>query len=150
MYPIEVEGVLETHPDVVEAVVVGLVDPTLGEVPAAAVRVRDGADGHRGAAPGLDRPAGGPLQGAAELVFTEDLPRTGTNKVQKRGSPSCSAVSPPAADLRRRRSSRPRRNGGAAGAHSEPVAAAVHGAGGRRQRPLVDQCQASEGRFLNP
>jgi len=44
VYPREVESVLETHPDVLEAVVVGLRDDALGEVPAAAVRLRPGCD----------------------------------------------------------------------------------------------------------
>lgn len=83
VYPIEIEGVLETHPDVVEAVVVGLVDPTLGEVPAAAVRMSDTSKvtedqllewiGRRVAH----------YKAPQKLVFTDDLPRTGTNKVQK-------------------------------------------------------------------
>ena len=43
VYPLEVEADLEEHPDVLEAAVVGLADPKLGEVPVAAVRVRPGA-----------------------------------------------------------------------------------------------------------
>ena len=38
VYPLEVEAALEEHPEVVEAAVVGISDPKLGEVPVAAVR----------------------------------------------------------------------------------------------------------------
>lgn len=43
IYPKEIENALYTHPDVVEAAVVGAPDPVLGEVPVAYVAVRDGA-----------------------------------------------------------------------------------------------------------
>jgi acyl-coenzyme A synthetase/AMP-(fatty) acid ligase len=39
----EVEAVLDQHPDVLEAIVVGLDDERLGQVPAAAITLRDGA-----------------------------------------------------------------------------------------------------------
>ena len=44
VYAREVEAALERHPSVLEAAVVGLPDATKGEVPAAAVRLADGAD----------------------------------------------------------------------------------------------------------
>ncbi|WP_299057397.1 AMP-binding protein [uncultured Nocardioides sp.] len=43
VYPREVEEVLHAHPDIVEAAVVGVPDPTRGEEVAAAVVLRDGA-----------------------------------------------------------------------------------------------------------
>ncbi len=43
IYPAEVEAVLQAHPAVAEAGVVGLPDPQWGQVPAAAVRLRPGA-----------------------------------------------------------------------------------------------------------
>ena len=43
VYALEVEQALEQHPDVLEASVVGLPDDRLGEIPAAAVRLSDGA-----------------------------------------------------------------------------------------------------------
>ena len=43
VYALEVEQVLEQHPDVLEASVVGLPDERLGEVPAAVVRLAEGA-----------------------------------------------------------------------------------------------------------
>lgn len=83
VYPVEVEGVLEEHPDVVEAAVVGLPDDRLGEVPAAAVRLR------RRAAVGpeeLVEWAGARLahyKAPRRVVLVDELPRTGTDKVQK-------------------------------------------------------------------
>lgn len=44
VYPREVEEVLYQHPDIVEAAVVGVADPTYGEEVAAAVVLREGAD----------------------------------------------------------------------------------------------------------
>ncbi|GAA4701943.1 class I adenylate-forming enzyme family protein [Nocardioides conyzicola] len=43
VYPREVEEVLYQHPDIVEAAVVGVADPTYGEEVAAAIVLRDGA-----------------------------------------------------------------------------------------------------------
>ncbi|MGH9273453.1 MAG: AMP-binding enzyme, partial [Acidimicrobiales bacterium] len=83
VYALEVEQALEQHPDVAEASVVGLPDDLLGEVPVAAVRLRKGsllapddviawADEHLAA-----------YKVPKRVVLVEDLPRTGTNKVQK-------------------------------------------------------------------
>ena len=43
VYPREVEEVLYQHPDIVEAAVIGVADPTYGEEVAAAIVLRDGA-----------------------------------------------------------------------------------------------------------
>ena len=43
VYAVEIEQALEQHPDVVEAAVVGLPDERKGELPAAVVRLADGA-----------------------------------------------------------------------------------------------------------
>jgi acyl-CoA synthetase (AMP-forming)/AMP-acid ligase II len=83
VYPVEVEADLEEHPDVLEAAVVGLDHPRLGEVPVAAVRVRPGAR----VAPGdLVDWAGARMahyKAPRQVVVVEDLPRTGTRKVQR-------------------------------------------------------------------
>jgi acyl-coenzyme A synthetase/AMP-(fatty) acid ligase len=83
VYPLEVEADLEEHPDVLEAAVVGLPDPTLGEVPVAAVRLRPGArtDGEE-----LVRWAGvrmAQYKAPRRVVIVDELPRTGTRKVQR-------------------------------------------------------------------
>ena len=43
VYPAEVEAVLMAHPDVVEAAVIGVPDATWGAVPAALIKLREGA-----------------------------------------------------------------------------------------------------------
>ena len=83
VYALEVEQALEQHPAVLEASVVGLADDRLGEVPAAAVRL---AEGTSLAEAGLeawveDRLAD--YKVPKHWVEVDDLPRTGTAKVQK-------------------------------------------------------------------
>jgi acyl-CoA synthetase (AMP-forming)/AMP-acid ligase II len=83
VYALEVEHALEQHPDVLEAVVIGLPDAKLGEVPAAVVRL----------APTASTAPEDLIPWAAErlssykvpkrVVAVDELPRTGTAKVQK-------------------------------------------------------------------
>jgi acyl-CoA synthetase (AMP-forming)/AMP-acid ligase II len=83
VYPLEVETVLEEHPEVLEASVFGAADPVLGEVPVAAVRLRPGGEvapeelvhyvGER-----LSR-----YKSPRRVVVVDELPRTGSGKVQK-------------------------------------------------------------------
>jgi acyl-CoA synthetase (AMP-forming)/AMP-acid ligase II len=83
VYPVEVEADLEEHPDVLEAAVVGLDHSRLGEVPVAAVRVRPGA---RVAPTDLVDWAAARMahyKAPRQVVVVEDLPRTGTRKVQR-------------------------------------------------------------------
>ena len=84
VYALEVERVLEEHPDVLEAAVLGLPDERQGEVPAAVIRVAPGASVH---ADELMAWAGERLASYKvphRVVVVDDLPRTGTRKVQKR------------------------------------------------------------------
>jgi len=84
VYAVEVEQALEQHPDVLEAAVVPVPDERDGELPVAAVRLRAGAD--------LDALDLGAWAGKrlsrykvpVRFVAVDDLPRTGTNKVQRR------------------------------------------------------------------
>jgi long-chain acyl-CoA synthetase len=83
VYALEVEQALERHPAVLEASVVGLPDERLGEVPAAAVRLSDGTS-----LAALDLGAWAAERLAEykvpkRFVAVDDLPRTGTAKVQK-------------------------------------------------------------------
>jgi acyl-CoA synthetase (AMP-forming)/AMP-acid ligase II len=83
VYPLEVEATLETHPEVVEASVVGMEDPKLGEVPIAAVRLVPsstctGEEIGRWAAEELAH-----YKVPRRVVILDDFPRTGTQKVQK-------------------------------------------------------------------
>jgi acyl-CoA synthetase (AMP-forming)/AMP-acid ligase II len=83
VYALEVEHLLEQHPDVLEAVVVGLPDERLGEIPVAVVRLRASAS--------LESADLGWFAGEhladykvpKRFVAVDELPRTGTNKVQK-------------------------------------------------------------------
>jgi acyl-CoA synthetase (AMP-forming)/AMP-acid ligase II len=84
VYANEVQAALEEHPDVLEAAVVGLPDERVGELPAAVVRLADGAV--------LDETAMVTWVGEhladykvpQRIVAVDELPRTGTKKVQKR------------------------------------------------------------------
>jgi acyl-CoA synthetase (AMP-forming)/AMP-acid ligase II len=84
VYALEVQEALEEHPSVREAAVVGLPDERLGEVPVAVVRLEEGAnlDDLQ-----LDEWAAERLADykvPKRIVAVQELPRTGTSKVQKR------------------------------------------------------------------
>ena len=83
VYPVEVEADLEEHPDVVEAAVLGLPDERFGESVVAAVRLRRGA---KVTEDGLLRWAAGRMaryKAPRRIVVVDELPRTGTRKVQR-------------------------------------------------------------------
>ena len=83
VYALEVQEALERHPDVLEAAVLGLPDERKGEIPVAAVRLRRGA---KLSSSGLESWAGEHLADykvPRRWVTVDELPRTGTNKVQK-------------------------------------------------------------------
>ena len=83
VYALEVEQALERHPDVLEASVVGLPDERMGEVPVAVVRLAEGVTLTKA------KLATWAAQHLAEykvpkrFVAVDELPRTGTAKVQK-------------------------------------------------------------------
>jgi acyl-CoA synthetase (AMP-forming)/AMP-acid ligase II len=83
VYGREVQEVLEQHPDVAEAAVVGLSDEQLGEVPAAVVRLRPGADLDEAALAEWASARLAPYKVPVRYVAVDALPRTGTDKVQK-------------------------------------------------------------------
>ena len=83
VYAAEVEAVLEQHPAVAEAAVIGLPDERSGQVPAAVVRP---APGRTVDIPALLAWAGERLSDykvPRRVVVADELPRTGTSKVQK-------------------------------------------------------------------
>jgi acyl-CoA synthetase (AMP-forming)/AMP-acid ligase II len=84
VYALEVEKAIEEHPDVLEAVVVPVPDDRRGEIPGAAVRLRDGAvfDPDALAAFAQDRLA--EYKVPRRWVRVDDLPRTGTDKIKRR------------------------------------------------------------------
>lgn len=84
VYAVEVEQALEQHPDVLEAAVVAVADDRDGEVPAAAVRLRAGSslddlDLGSWAAERLSK-----YKVPARFLAVDELPRTGTDKIQRR------------------------------------------------------------------
>ena len=83
VYALEVERALEEHPDILEAAVLGLPDERKGEVPVAAVRMKPGTVFDEEA---LRRWADHRLSEykvPQRIVAVDELPRTGTNKVQR-------------------------------------------------------------------
>ena len=99
VYAREVEQALERHPSVLEAAVVGLPEATKGEVPAAAVRLIDGADLGELGLEAWTAQQPGRLQGAAALRRRRrPAPGPATNKLAKGGllSPvlTCGQVDP--------------------------------------------------------
>jgi acyl-CoA synthetase (AMP-forming)/AMP-acid ligase II len=83
VFAVEVEAALEEHPDVVEAAVVGLPDARTGEVPAAAVRLREGATTTAEELVAWAADAMASYKAPRRILILDDLPRTGTTKVQK-------------------------------------------------------------------
>jgi fatty-acyl-CoA synthase len=79
---VEVERVIDAHPDVLESAVVGRPDPTWGEVPVAFVTLRPGAIL---SADDLVRHVRAHLAGfkVPRLVRFAELPKTSTGKIQK-------------------------------------------------------------------
>ena len=83
VYALEVEQVLELHPDVLEASVVGLLDERLGEVPVAAVRMAPGSTLKKAKLEAYAKEHLAEYKVPKRYVVVDELPRTGTNKVQK-------------------------------------------------------------------
>ncbi|KXX55870.1 AMP-binding protein [Rhodococcus sp. LB1] len=79
---IEVERVLDRHPDVVESAVVGRVDDRWGEVPVAYVSVRAGAQVRANDLIEFARKSLARFKVPKDIVFAE-LPKTSTGKIQK-------------------------------------------------------------------
>ena len=84
VYAVEIEAVLEEHPDVLEAAVVPLPDERLGEVPGAAVRLVAGAVLDEAALTEHMREHLSHYKVPVRYVAVDEFPRTGTNKVQRR------------------------------------------------------------------
>jgi len=83
VYALEVEQALEQHPAVLEACVVGLPDARLGQVPAAVVRLAAGVTLKQAKLEAWAKEQLADYKVPKRYLALEDLPRTGTNKVQK-------------------------------------------------------------------
>ncbi len=84
VYTVEVEHAVEEHPDVLEAVVVPMPDERDGEVPVAAVRLRAGTTLESSGLVGWVGERLSSYKVPVRFVAVDDLPRTGTHKVQRR------------------------------------------------------------------
>jgi acyl-CoA synthetase (AMP-forming)/AMP-acid ligase II len=84
VFAVEVERALEEHPDVAEAAVVGLADDRKGEVPAAVVRLVEGASVPPDEIIAHAKARLSDYKVPQRVVVVDDLPRTGTGKVQKK------------------------------------------------------------------
>ena len=84
VYPAEVEGVLETHPDIAEVAVIGVEDPEWGERVRAFVATRPGAQLDEGALKIWARERLSGPKVPRDFVFVDALPRNPTGKVLKR------------------------------------------------------------------
>jgi len=84
VYALEVERTLEEHPDVLEAAVLGLPDERKGEVPVAAVRLAPGTTFDEAALRAWVEERLSDYKVPERILAVDDLPRTGTNKVQRR------------------------------------------------------------------
>lgn len=83
VYALEVEQALEQHPDVAEAAVVGLPDERVGEVPAAVVRLRAGSTLAAQDVVAFAEEHLSDYKVPRRVLVVDELPRTGTAKVQK-------------------------------------------------------------------
>jgi acyl-coenzyme A synthetase/AMP-(fatty) acid ligase len=82
VFAVEVERTLEEHPAVVEAAVIGLPDKRKGEIPVAVVRLGDG-DVKEKELVDWAREHMADYKSPRQIKVVDDLPRTGTDKVQK-------------------------------------------------------------------
>lgn len=84
VYPAEVEGVLDSHPDISEAAVVGVSDPEWGEKVRAFVVLKPGAEPNPEGIRAYCRERLSGPKVPRDIVFLDALPRNPTGKVLKR------------------------------------------------------------------
>jgi long-chain acyl-CoA synthetase len=84
VFAVEVERAIEEHPAVAEAAVVGLPDDRKGEVPVAAVRLLDDASASPDELIAFAQERLSDYKAPQQIVVVDQLPRTGTDKVNKR------------------------------------------------------------------
>ncbi|HEY8493578.1 MAG TPA: class I adenylate-forming enzyme family protein [Myxococcota bacterium] len=83
VYPAEIEAVLRAHPDVEQAVVVGVPHAVKGSVPAAAVVARPGAARDEAALLAWARARLAPYKAPRHVVFVEAIPLSSALKPQR-------------------------------------------------------------------
>ncbi|CAB3844909.1 Long-chain-fatty-acid--CoA ligase [Achromobacter aegrifaciens] len=83
IYPVEVEKLLESHPDVRQSCVVPLADEERGHIPVAFVVRRDGSRLHADALKRHALEYGPAYQHPRRIRFVDELPWAGTNKIDR-------------------------------------------------------------------
>ncbi|MFZ5557960.1 MAG: class I adenylate-forming enzyme family protein [Pseudomonadota bacterium] len=101
IFPVEVESLLERHPDVRQAVVLPFAHETKGHVPFAFVVPRAGAQLDEAAIKSFALANGPAYQHPRRVFFLERMPLAGTNKVDKDALRRLAAQAGPAADSKR-------------------------------------------------
>lgn len=83
IYPQEIEGILYEHPKVLEAAVIGLPDPVMGESVCAVIKLRSGVESFSDEIKEylVERLAN--YKVPSEIIFIENLPVTGSGKIEK-------------------------------------------------------------------
>jgi long-chain acyl-CoA synthetase len=85
VYPRDIEEVIVRHPDVIEAVVFGVPDDKWGETPAAAVRLKVGADSTaQSLKTWINNNVAARYQRVSQVEIMDDLPRNAAGKILKR------------------------------------------------------------------
>lgn len=84
VYPREIEEILYTHPDVVEAAVLGVPHPDLGEEVAAIIVIRPGASTSPEELKQFVRERVAPYKYPRIVQFVKELPKSHTGKILKR------------------------------------------------------------------
>jgi fatty-acyl-CoA synthase len=84
VYPAEVEGVLEAHPDIAEVAIVGMPDAEWGERVCAFVVLKPGRSVDAGALKAFTHEKLSGPKVPRDFIFLDALPRNPTGKVLKR------------------------------------------------------------------
>ena len=84
IFPADIEAVVNQHPDVAFATVIGVAHPKWGETPLAIVTPRKGAAAEEEAITAWTNERVGKRQRIVGTVFTDDIPRNPNGKVLKR------------------------------------------------------------------
>jgi long-chain acyl-CoA synthetase len=84
VYPREIEEVLYEHPAILEAAVLGVPDPAMGEEVAAAVVLRPGADADAEEIRSFVKERVAAYKYPRRIWFTDTLPKGPTGKILKR------------------------------------------------------------------
>jgi fatty-acyl-CoA synthase len=82
-YPAEIERMLQSHPQVKQAVVVGMPDRRLGEVAMAFVQLHEAAALDAAELTAFCRSRMADYKVPRKIRFVDDFPRTSTGKIQR-------------------------------------------------------------------